>query len=111
MSRGTHSGVNVSVAAAPTIGLNIWCEPRCGGCGPPAGGVPLLEPELFDEPEDFGVGGSGLHQGLQYYKKLSLLVLLQLTLNQIRESAVANMLRWNAVGTFSDVFKPTYRRR
>ena len=43
-----------------TMGLNMWCGPRCGGCGPLAGGVPLLEPELFDEPDDFGVGGRGL---------------------------------------------------
>lgn len=43
-----------------TMGLNMWCEPRCGGCGPLAGGVPLLEPELLDEPDDFGVGGRGL---------------------------------------------------
>lgn len=35
------------------------CDPRCGGCGP-AGGVPLLEPELLEEPDDLGVGGNGL---------------------------------------------------
>lgn len=45
--------------SALTMGLNMLCEPRCGGCGP-AGGVPLLEPELLDEPDDLGVGGSGL---------------------------------------------------
>lgn len=46
---------------AHTMGLNMWCDPRCGGCGPLAGGVPLLEPELLDEPDDLGVGGRGLH--------------------------------------------------
>lgn len=43
-----------------TMGLNMWWEPRCGGCGPLAGGVPLLEPELLEDPDDFGVGGRGL---------------------------------------------------
>lgn len=76
----------------------MLCEPRCGGCGPPAGGVPLLEPELLEEPDGLGVffgsGGRALRK-ISRDKLIIYLIKLNCRRNKYRVTNDINLTRKN----------------